>query len=278
MKRKLKIILIVTYILVMFIPYLTSFRDAKKEIIKQKEFYTLKCQDLNDENKNYFCNILKNYQVTFSNMWQRLSPGKSEIVFVILPFLLVALYLLPYLKNKVISSFLLRESYSTFLTKRLLPIYAFAFIYSFILLLLGIMTMGFILSINPISLTELKMAFFNALVAFLMFIIIINIALIVGRKVHKPIAYFISSGISFVMFALIFNIIGNKLYDMGYKFGYYFDLTFPINHFYDSEFLLGSYTNINNIIILLILTFISSLIVILCYKNKEKLILDCEKN
>ena len=192
-------------------------------------------------------------------------------------------------KNKEIIYELTRENYNTFKKKLFINSYKNSIIVPLSLIITFIILIIFTKDFNTSHFleetllnefyTNVKSPYLYIITilikSFLISIIYINISLIISRKRHNT---YISALLSFLMFIAIELIlqllIGNVLLDK----------IFGINGISSSLSILNIFTiNLNNgylsvyvpIIIILILSFI---ILHIKYKDKEKLIIDCEKN
>ena len=191
------------------------------------------------------------------------------------------------LKEKVLIHLLVRMSYKDFLIKFFKKAYRYVWILPFI----AILVLGFS-SINTTFDPAYSILYetskwttsliYNPIIFCTLYIlnicmysfIFVNIALLVLRKNQRYILAILYSFITYVGIELFFEVVVNSLLfqlllksDIGYVFNI-------MNLF--------TFSDMNGIITLMIFTFImfmlSFIAVYFTYRNKEKLIIDCEKN
>ncbi len=244
----------------------------------EKEAYTNTCVNYNDEYNKVNFYIL--YESEFYNEHLNIFNGLLFFI-VVLP---IAFYICSLFKNNYLKHFLTRDTYKNFRKKLWKYVCSNILIFPTVLLiafsLCAILANSFDVNIaEEIGVITLNNPILY--VAVYLFDIICfsityaNIFLIAARKNHNPIIALI---VSFLLFAGTELFIETSLT----KFVYIIDPSQKIDMFLFSlinpfhfRFELGL---VPTILMRLILPTLTSVIVYFCYRNKEKLLLDCEKN
>ncbi len=245
---------------------------------REKESYINSCVNYNDEYDKINFYIL--YESEFYNEHLNIFNGLLFFI-VVVP---IAFYICSLFKNNYLKNYLTRDTYKNFKKKLGKYILSNILIFPTVLLiafsLCAILANSFDVNIaEEIGVTTLNNPILY--VTIYLFDIICfsityaNIFLIAARKNHNPIIALIVSFLLFASTALFIEASLSKFLDIldpSQKFDIYlFSLINPF-HF---RFELGL---VPTILMRLILPTLTSIIVYLCYRNKEKLLLDCEKN
>ena len=298
--KKLKMILknnilfiIIAFLSIAYVLYSCHLasNEQKDAQLRRDEMIEM-CINKNDSSKEVCQNILANkdlkvdgYTVLSDIVMFKvnyLNPG--AFLLVILPIIWVISNLL---KNKFIINYSTRKSYVDFLKKFYKQAYKYCWLLPFLALLLLLYSFTKY-SINPnfsivnsSSIWKSNIIYHPVLFiilymynVFLYSIIYTNIALIICRKHHKFLNATILSILLFIAIQLFFEVVINILICQNIfhtEIGYLFNI---MNIF--------TFSDVYGVVKLLIFTtsifIITSLMVYCSYKNKEKLIIDCEKN
>ena len=293
------------FLIIIIFTFLTSF--IVFEIFDYKHEYELMA---NNEKMRYSekCivnTILNKEEVKLCNTWklnleERKQPefftSLSEILntkFAYLDILAFVILIIPsilminqILKDQVLINILTKESYSKFLKKLFTKIYRYIWLFPTLLIILICLLLTFTkidfdagVNFQYYILTEKPISFLISYVlnSILLSSIYLNISLISLRYKHN---YVISCITSFIIYLSII-----LFFEIGLDF-VIFEHTLNLHELRG----LFSITNIFNynisdtispitrVLISFMFFIISSLIIYFCYKNKEKLIIDCEKN
>ncbi len=274
------------YIIFNSAKYISNKKRVEQVIQTQQK----ECQTDNTHNEDFCQNVLSSssevgdFYVAFYNIF----CSKNNPVIIIIIIIILSVYpLSKYFKNNILSNELMRSSYQN-IKKRLfkkayLPVFILPF-FCIIALIISYSIYGSF-EYNPvfndsviwhINLKSKPLLFiflyiFNLIIHS---IIYINISLIIVRKNHNFIIAVILSilsifGIQLFMEIVIGGIICTSLLRNSYG------IIFNIMNFYSYSDYFHTITPIIAPLIVLIITFA---ILILIYKNKEKLVIDCEKN
>ena len=255
-------------------------------VCKQNELYEI------DENYTNYCNEVINslevkidfFTYLFNTIvWYVRFLNPCAFLIIGIPIIISTCSLL---KNKLIINYLPRKNYSSFLNYYFKNAYKFLFIIPLIgtiIIVIGIVffTLDPSYSIKYTTSIwsgfEFKPIFFIVLYLFnllLYSIFYMNIALIVSRYQHKEFISIIIYILSIIGFEIFLETIGvlfcNKVINNS-------SLAATLNILNLFTFN-TSYGMVNMVLFPLILSLISILIVFLIYKNKEKLVISCEKN
>ena len=244
---------------------------------KESETYINTCVNYNYEYDKVNFYIL--YESEFYN--EHLNIFSGLLFFIVV--LTIAFYICSLFKNNYLKNYLTRDTYKSF--KKKLGKYTLSNILIFptILLIAFILCALLATSFDVNIPTEMGITTLNNPILYIilhLFIIICysitytNIFLISARKNHNPIIALIVSFLLFMGAELFIETSLTKFLSIiapGKNYTVLFSL---INPFYFT-FELGL---VPTIIMRLILPTLTSIIVYFCYRNKEKLLLDCEKN
>lgn len=270
--------------------YINWDKDMRE---RSSEVYEKYCLNEIDEPKEEFCKSLHQEVQQKRTFFPMLSATLREYyipngvimtLFILLPS---CYYITKYLKNRIILNENNRLKYTKSIIKVFKNSYLTALIFPVILII--IFTICYIYTgtfelksfeINniPWPYDKIESPILFLILYILNFILIglsyINCTLTISRKYHN---YFISTILSFITLLgieLFFEIIINSLIcskilhsDIGMIFNIINPLAFNI-----------TYGFVPTIIFSLIICLLSFIPVIIIYKNKEKLIIDCEKN
>lgn len=290
LKNNLLIILIFTFLL-SFITYQTL--DYKKEYQLENErseaMYLETCSDTSKLNDIMLkgCQEWKmslEEKPDFFDAYTLIELSVLDfvnILFLIIPSILVINQIF---KDQVLINILTRESYSKFLRKLFTKVYRYIWLLPTVLIIF----IGLLLSFTKFDLNTISYYYvsINNPITFLVCYVLnsiilsglyLNIALINLRYRHN---YYIATISSFIVYFCIYLIllIGVDLV--------FFTNTLEIMDLCDLFSISGifefnitdSISPIIRVLISLMFYIISWVVIYFCYKNKEKLIIDCEKN
>lgn len=238
------------------------------------------CENLissNDENLNLAYFDVMTYVEDFI-------PLSSNFILIFFVVISSTYYISKYLKNNILSNDLMRKSYKKIKTKLLicswLPALVIPIISIFKLIVFYVMTKNFDYSASVIMWQESSLSnvglFFISYILISLFdsLIYSNISLIVTRKKHNFILSSLLSYLVIIGVELFLEIVVNVLICTNI-FHSEIGVVFNIINF-------GCYNDSYGIFIPLVVSivifFITLIIVCLIYKNKEKMIIDCEIN
>ena len=304
-------LIIIVFLIVLIISFYFPLKNKKlndNDYFEQKEFYDKRCSDFSDIPEELIPNIKENCielsnelkymeNPNFYDKYIYFIEGDSGIVFdfiVMLVLTITTLYgLNKIFYDKVVLNYLIKESYPKFKRKLFLKAYRYIFIFPIILLLLILFFFSYTnlktipferttldLIKLPLMMPRLNLVFY-VLNAFVVSGICINIALMSLRYKHNYFIVVLVSLVSYICLSMIINFgIGNLLiknillYD---KIGFNeVAFLFNINSLFDIKLSMNPplYTFLMHFAFFLI----SWLGVFVCYRNKEKLVISCEKN
>lgn len=265
-----------------------SIKDTIKEVEVCKSYknnynsdlHKKYCENLissNDENLNLAYFDVMTYVEDFM-------PLSSNFILIFFVVISSTYYISKYLKNNILSNDLTRQSYKKIKTKLLicswLPALVIPIISIFKLIVFYVMTKNFDYSASVIMWQESSLSnvglFFISYILISLFdsLIYSNISLIVIRKKHNFILSSLLSYLVIIGVELFLEIVVNMLICTNI-FHSEIGVVFNIINF-------GCYNDSYGIFIPLVVSivifFITLIIVCLIYKNKEKVIIDCEIN
>lgn len=265
-----------------------SIKDTIKEVEVCKSYknnynsdlHKKYCENLissNDENLNLAYFDVMTYVEDFM-------PLSSNFILIFFVVISSTYYISKYLKNNILSNDLTRQSYKKIKTKLLicswLPALVIPIISIFKLIVFYVMTKNFDYSASVIMWQESSLSnvglFFISYILISLFdsLIYSNISLIVTRKKHNFILSSLLSYLVIIGVELFLEIVVNVLICTNI-FHSEIGVVFNIINF-------GCYNDSYGIFIPLVVSivifFITLIIVCLIYKNKEKVIIDCEIN
>ncbi|MBQ8472897.1 MAG: hypothetical protein IJ501_05285 [Bacilli bacterium] len=293
LKNNLLIILIFTFLL-SFITYKTLDYKQEYELSFKSEqsYYSEKCSNTTNISERE-TEICKQWQLSLEEMekpdfFETLSNIISSkisildsicILFLVIPSLFLINQIF---KDQVLINMLTRESYSKFLRKLFTKVYRYIWLFPTLLIIFIGLLLSFTklnLSIDVFSSNDNPILFLICYVLNSLIVsgIYLNIALISLRYKHNYVVSCITSFIVYLALVLFFQIgidyvlIQNTLEIDGLVGLFTMTGIFDVNTWRELSILPILLINISLYIIL-------SLGVYLIYKNKEKLIIDCEKN
>ncbi|MBR1416502.1 MAG: hypothetical protein IJ572_01625 [Bacilli bacterium] len=287
------LLLFTIFSIIKSIEYNNSFRIEHTNLQQEIE----KCNDntytINDPSYSEYCSRIKNlpnykedFFSTLSNMivfdFGFLNPFAFLIL--IIPSLI---YICDVLRYKYIINSTTRTSYHSFLKHFYINSFKYIWILPVIALIIMI-PICFYTTFDPSFANFYETSIWNSNIIKYPFIFIllylvniilysisfINISLIIARKQHNYIKAIILSYITYIGIELFFELIVNELIlkiVFNVQFGYLLNIMnlFTFN---------TQYGVINLLLFSFIFCISTFIILILKYKNKEKLIIDCEKN
>lgn len=239
---------------------------------------------LADDYENYKPTAYTSY---YSYILEYIRKYCNEFILILIILIGSVFYATKYLRNRIILNDLSREDYKHVKKKlfcsswkySLLVPFMLVIVFSIVILFVGSVAImenersGYLLE-NTIFANNV-LVYFGVLLlnAFILTLLYCNIGLIVARKEHNYILAVIKSYIIIIGIEIFFEVI---LYHIIYKlsgssFGVYFNIITVFEYTYTEK-------NLLTIWILLGLLVISFVVLYLSYRNKEHLIIDCEKN
>lgn len=265
-----------------------SIKDTIKEVEVCKSYknnynsdlHKKYCENLissNDENLNLAYFDVMTYVEDFI-------PLSSNFILIFFVVISSTYYISKYLKNNILSNDLMRQSYKKIKTKLLicswLPALVIPIISIFKLIVFYVMTKNFDYSASVIMWQESSLSnvglFFISYILISLFdsLIYSNISLIVTRKKHNFILSSLLSYLVIIGIELFLEIVVNMLICTNI-FHSEIGVVFNIINFGCFN---DSYGIFIPLVVSIVIFFITLIIVCLIYKNKEKVIIDCEIN
>ena len=265
-----------------------SIKDTIKEVEVCKSYknnynsdlHKKYCENLissNDENLNLAYFDVMTYVEDFM-------PLSSNFILIFFVVISSTYYISKYLKNNILSNDLTRQSYKKIKTKLLicswLPALVIPIISIFKLIVFYVMTKNFDYSASVIMWQESSLSnvglFFISYILISLFdsLIYSNINLIVIRKKHNFILSSLLSYLVIIGVELFLEIVVNMLICTNI-FHSEIGVVFNIINFGCFN---DSYGIFIPLVVSIVIFFITLIIVCLIYKNKEKVIIDCEIN
>ncbi len=293
-KNYISIIIMFFLVIILLIAFILITKDFNSMYASSERTY-LYCieQSIDNDRCNYLIANHNNKEIMtadiFTVFFTTLMSSKINwinYVLIILIGLSSLLYFCKLCKSKMTNNILERENYSNFIKKTILNCYKKFWVLFIPLLLLFIFSClysghfnysyiinsggyySFYVDMNPVLYIILYI-----LSIFMFFMFFINIGLIIARKNHNIVIVIIESLLAFIIIDIIIElmfgfILSNVLYN---TFSSRFNIVNILN--------IGYAKNVFEMIFLpLCLVIISLVILIIAYKNKEKFIIDCEKN
>lgn len=265
-----------------------SIKDTIKEVEVCKSYknnynsdlHKKYCENLissNDENLNLAYFDVMTYVEDFM-------PLSSNFILIFFVVISSTYYISKYLKNNILSNDLTRQSYKKIKTKLLicswLPALVIPIISIFKLIVFYVMTKNFDYSASVIMWQESSLSnvglFFISYILISLFdsLIYSNISLIVTRKKHNFIlssllSYLVTIGVELFLEIVVNVLICTNIFHS--EIGVVFNI---INFGCYND----SYGIFIPLVVSIVIFFITLIIVCLIYKNKEKVIIDCEIN
>jgi len=265
-----------------------SIKDTIKEVEVCKSYknnynsdlHKKYCENLissNDENLNLAYFDVMTYVEDFM-------PLSSNFILIFFVVISSTYYISKYLKNNILSNDLTRQSYKKIKTKLLicswLPALVIPIISIFKLIVFYVMTKNFDYSASVIMWQESSLSnvglFFISYILISLFdsLIYSNVSLIVIRKKHNFILSSLLSYLVIIGVELFLEIVVNMLICTNI-FHSEIGVVFNIINFGCFN---DSYGIFIPLVVSIVIFFITLIIVCLIYKNKEKVIIDCEIN
>lgn len=296
-KNKLAIVMIIVISIIILFSVNSVLKDVEKsnayrvQLIQQceknvenkssDEGYTKMCKEVIEN---------KNIKIDFYTIFSELLVWKIHY-FNAIAFLIITIPTLfnicKILKNKHILNSLTRENYNSFIKKYLKTAYKYIWILPFIaifaIFLIGInSTFSPEYSIKFSTVVWSKELISNPIIFIILYILniifysftFVNISLIIARKQHKYIPCVILSYIFYIGLELFLEI-GLNMLVSNIIFKSDFGIIFNIMNLFMFNDVFGVSTLLLFSFIVMLISFI---FVYFMYKNKEKLIIDCEKN
>lgn len=276
---------------------MNNYNEHQKQLIIFHKELVESCKNLDrdelDETsletcERYIASDLSEYNLnTYEGYYRIIDQNSPFFLELILPLIIIcgsAYYITKFLRNRLILNENNRHSYKKTIKELFLSGWKYSiiiplmFVSMFFILLIYIGPNGFKLGltdfIGTIFENNLLLYFIFLLIqSFVLSLLYINIALIVSRKEHKYILTIIKSFmivIGIELFIEIFN--NNIMYGLLEKSR---GFSFNIISIFDVYEIEDIYYNMFCTLVAVVVSFV---VLFLCYKNKEKLIVDSEKN
>lgn len=296
-KNNFLIIIIFSFLLSFIIYKTLDYKQQYETMANNREiFYQQKCGNINQLSisEKATCRI---YKTEIEKMEKpEFYEALSEISYSNYPnfdFVCILLLIIPSLylvnkifKDRVLINILTKESYLKFLKKLFLKTYRYIWIFPtilliFILFLLSFTNINLAANFNNtiVSFTNKPIIFITCYIlnSFFLSGIYLNISLLALRYKHKYVVACLVSLIIhialllFLEFGIDYVLLEHtiKIYEFRDLFSIFGILKFNVN---------SSISPIIRVLISFMLYTLSTLLIYFVYKNKEKLIIDCEKN
>lgn len=292
-KKNWLVILIFFLVMIPIFRYSFTFVENQKNVNAMRQETILYCQnEMNEENEEFCTEVLESQhdQIDFYTMMTDMLIFGIRFINPIAFLLLIfptLVNICKILKRKYIINALTRQSYKDFLNDFFKVAYKYIWLLPLIAIVIFIVCIAnttFDISFslkyeNAMWYTETIENRFLFIMGYLFNILIysfsfINLALIVARKHHNVVSAVILSVLSYVGIELFFELVINNLIfvkifhsELGYLFNIMNVFTFS-DQFGTAVLLLFSIS----------MFLLSCFGVYLAYRNKEKLVIDCEKN
>lgn len=302
LKDKVFLPIIILFMLIGLITAIVGCIEYKdnRELLKEDFIHTIeRCKNLKEETiegeiewcQKVIANDLSEFDTNASDVYELfiLDEGLRLVLheFIVIAVVVLgsAYYITKYLRNRVILNDITRENYKAIIKKLFLSSWKYALLIPTMLLTIFItitlLVEHFQVSQDILVFSSYEGIFQNNLLlyyvsllvqSFVLSIIYININLIVSRKEHNYILSIIKTYLLIVGIQIFFEAVITNLF---YKFNSGFGHLFNILNLYTNPF---TRYNFGYIFVLLGILAVSFIPLFLSYKNKEKLIIDCEKN
>lgn len=276
MRKNLSILITIGVFIAFLIPGIMAYKEAEQSLkrtisyqnmVKEKciegEYPAYFCVDFFDDENNWYEYYMQN--ISLGYIYKTVSF--VIIAYSLFPFLIPWLVLRPRLKSKQIENQMLRKSYKDICLEFLKESYKVIWIVPFIFLALYFIAFARILPLEYTPLRAFLAYLPNVLCHLLIISININFALILMRFCHKFFSYLFIGGFSYISVALLLN-----------ELSYYLRHSKHLNNFMDIAYPYFEKINITELWSLGLLFLISWGLLYLAYRNKEKLVIACEKN
>ncbi len=291
LNNKLFIFLLIIFILVgiMSIIPLTKYDKDQKNLIKEHIKLIDDCKNLDEINSTYnqilFCkDILKNdfseYAINTKDAYDNyivdfLRTYFNEFISILIIVIGSTYYITKYLKNRIILNDITRQKYTTIIKKLFFSSWRYSLLLPIMMAIIFFIICLFVKSqnISNIIIDQKTILYFGALCfqAFILSLIYTNISLLISRKEHNFLLAIVKSYILLIVIELFFESVLIKVIAKFFKSdnGYYFNIINIYNFLNTDNIFISLFIQL----FVLILSFI---VLLLFYKNKEKLIIDCE--
>lgn len=273
MKKRVGIIISIIFIIILYFT-IEAYQGINKQFelhLQHRQEMLINCATIKNLPQEY-CENLKNesfyeYITSFiSSEYVNNNLLLFCILYSIFPFLIPLLILRPIFKTKQIENYLIRNSYKYFIKSLLKKSYSIIVIFPLLLLILYIFFYFRVLSVQSTSILKILNYLPHILINIIIISTIINIALIVIRKFHQFITSILASGIFYLFWVILLDQLTSILFKNN------------INIIFSITYLNMEKYSYYNLIGVLLINIISWFTLYLLYRNKEKLIIDCEKN
>lgn len=298
-RNKLYVFMIVLFAVFGFLSIipLNKYKSTKEYVVNYYNDLSLKCNNDKYENlteqEKFDCEFsLKYFNETDYNLtaydgyymyvFDFFREFLNEFIIVLIIIVVNAYFVTKYLRNRIIINNINRESYKRIKKELFFSSWKYSLLVPIMLTIVFTLTMiitgngdnGYPYLENTIFENNIMLYFFFIFIqAFILNLIYANITLIISRKEHNYIISVIKSFVCVAAISLFIEIVNNNIIFGLFKASKGID--FNILNMYD----LIDETNIfYNMIWNLIMLAISFVILFVSYRNKEKLIIDSEKN
>ncbi len=273
MNEKWKLVIPIVVFLVLMLPVMMGFKitnnyyaDAKDRVAG----YVKECDEGTSELSEDSCNKFREYKVTYKEYSNELNTNSIEKVYshiflVATPFIMTVLFVLPLMRDKKLKE----KDYKNLMLKIIKNAYSISWVLPAICLIRGIATFIGVSRVNAISSFNLFYPLLDALLAFMFMGIIINIALIVARKLNNEIIYLVGGAACYSLIAFLIDRLGNLLVHWEMRSGEYLNI-FALN-FINIRYVSAFFN-------LFFMFVISGVVLYFGYRDSKKLIADCKNN
>lgn len=302
-KDKAFLPMLILFILIGFVISITGcieYKDNQKSLIDYHNQLIEDCNKTKDEDKSEedlkLCNNLRSsdlsqYDTNSADayegfIFEKLRTYLNEFIIIAIVVIGSSYYITKYLRNRIIINDMIRENYKIIIKKLFMSTWKYALLIPIMLcitfMIIFIFFKQFQVSSDITAFYRFEETIFeNNLIlyfivilvqSFLLSLIYTNINLIVSRKEHNYILSVIKTYLLIVGIEIFFEaVITNLLYKFNSGFGHNLNIINIYSYSPSSDGMIHMF-------VLLGILAVSFIPLFLSYKNKEKLIIDCEKN
>lgn len=266
-----------------FLQSVEKCKNLKEEdAIKEQVEWCQKA--MNDDLSGFDTNAYDTYDVFAMDY---LTTYLNEFILIAIVVVGSSYYITKYLRNRIILNDITRKKYKRIIKKLFFSAWKYA-----LLVPLMLLTIYFVIFLNvdkfyfskgitdisgfvgTIFENNLILLFFIIILkAFILSLLYININLIVSRKEHNYILSVIKTYLFIIGIEIFFELVINSLINKLFSFEY--GILFNIINIYTYPYIEKGLTQVFILLGILLISFIP---LFLIYRNKEKLIIDSEKN
>lgn len=298
-RNKLYVFMIVLFAVFGFLSIipLNKYKSTKEYVVNYYNDLSLKCNNNEYENlteqEKFDCEFsLKYFNETDYNLtaydgyymyvFDFFREFLNEFIIVLIIIVVNAYFVTKYLRNRIIINNINRENYKSIKKKLFISSWRYSLLVPIMLIIVFILTFimtgngdnGYPYLENTIFENNILLYFFFIVIqSFILTLIHTNITLIISRKEHNYIISVIKSFVCVAAISLFIEIVNNNIIFGLFKASRGIDFNvFEMYNLFDTD------NAVYNMMWNLIMLAISFIILFISYKNKEKLIIDSEKN